>query len=151
MRNRLSVFSPLNIWNDDPFAMFREMEKQMQQWGSLSDQTEAKQDFTPNVASREGDYAYHIDVDLPGVCKDDIRVEIKDHTLTISGERKHKEETKKDGVYHYESEYGKFSRRFSLPENIDEENIQASSKDGVLEVVLPKIARLEETKKISVA
>lgn len=121
----------------------------MKSWPEMPSM-KSESEFTPKVATREGEYAYHIDVDLPGVSKEDINVEVKDHTLIISGERKHKEEKKEEGFYRYESEYGNFSRRFTLPENIDEENIKAGSKDGVLEVVLPKKERSEEPKKISV-
>ncbi len=101
--------------------------------------------FIPNVNTREGEYAYHVELDLPGIKKEDIEITTKDNVLTISGERKMKEEVKEDDYYKVESAYGKFSRSFTLPEKIDVENIHAESKDGVLEVVIPKLKE-EETK-----
>jgi HSP20 family protein len=107
--------------------------------------------FTPSVNTREGEYAYHVEVDLPGVKKDDIHVDVKDNVLTISGERKTKKEVKEKDYSKKESSYGKFQRSFTLPENTDAENIEANSKDGVLEVVVPKMKRSKkETKKIKI-
>ncbi|WP_245539541.1 Hsp20/alpha crystallin family protein [Thiomicrorhabdus arctica] len=89
--------------------------------------------------TREGDYAYHVEVDLPGVQKKDINVEVKDNRLMISGERKSKKEVKEVGYYRSESSYGKFERGFALPEGVDSENVKASCEEGVLEVTLPKL------------
>lgn len=105
--------------------------------------------FKPAVNTREGEYAYHVEVDLPGVKKEDIKVDITGNTLTISGERKTKQEVKEKDYYKCESSYGKFQRSFTLPDNIDKENLTASCKDGVLEVTLPK-SKGTETKKIAV-
>lgn len=108
-------------------------------------------DFTPSVNTREGEHAYHVEVDLPGVNKDDINVDVKDNVVTISGERKTKEETKEEDYYKVESSYGKFERSFTLPEDVDVENIHAESEDGVLEVVIPKFAKVEsKAKKIEI-
>ncbi|PLY14238.1 Hsp20/alpha crystallin family protein [Sulfurimonas sp. CVO] len=108
-------------------------------------------DFKPAVNTREGKEAYHIDVDLPGVKKEDINVDVKDNILIISGKRETKSEIKKDEYYKIESSYGKFQRSFTLPEKVDLENISASCEDGVLEVVIPKL-QIEENsaKKIEI-
>jgi HSP20 family protein len=107
--------------------------------------------FIPNVNTREGEYAYHVELDLPGIKKEDIEITTEDNVLTISGERKMKEEIKEDDYYKVESAYGKFSRSFTLPEKIDVENIHAESKDGVLEVIIPKLSEEEnKPKKIEI-
>lgn len=107
--------------------------------------------FTPAVNTREGEFAYHIEVDLPGVNKKDIHVDLKDDVLTISGERKIKSEVKKKDYYKMESSYGKFQRSFTLPENADSENIKANCEDGMLEVVIPKMKKIDkDVKKIDV-
>jgi len=95
--------------------------------------------FSPSVNTREGDYAFHVEVDLPGVKKKDINVEVKDNRLIISGERKSSKEVKEKGYFRSESSYGKFERSFTLPEGVDGENVKASCEDGVLEVTLPKL------------
>jgi len=101
--------------------------------------------FVPRVNTREGEDAYYVEIDLPGIKKEDIEITTEDNVLTISGERKMKDEVKEEDYYKVESAYGKFSRSFTLPEKVDVENIQAESKDGVLEVIIPKLK--EEEKK----
>ena len=111
-----------------------------------------KDDFTPTVNTREGEFAYHVEVDLPGVKKEDINIQVEDATLVVSGERKVKEEIKEENYYKVESSFGSFSRSFSLPEEADIENIHAESADGVLEVIVPKLesAKVDKIKKVEI-
>jgi HSP20 family protein len=102
--------------------------------------------FTPRVNTRESDDAYYIELDLPGVKKDDIEITTEDNILTISGERKFKDEVKEENYYKVESHYGKYSRSFTLPENIDISAINAKNENGVLEVTIPK--KDDENKKL---
>ena len=76
---------------------------------------------------------------MPGVKKEDIKVDLNKGILTISGERKTKEEVKQEDYYKIETYFGKFSRSFTLPDNVDIENIEAKSDNGVLEIVIPKL------------
>lgn len=96
-------------------------------------------DWNPSVSTREGQNAYHIDIDLPGVKKEDVSVNVKNGYMTICGERKKNEEYKSDKELKIESSYGRFERGFNLPDNADLENIRADTSDGVLEVVIPKL------------
>jgi len=109
--------------------------------------------FHPNVGIRENDKELVIEVDVPGVKEEDIDVEVEDDKVIIRGERKHKEETKREDYYHLESSYGAFSRVIGLPSYVDADKAQAEVKDGVLEIVIPKIekrkARKLEVKKPS--
>ena len=76
--------------------------------------------------------------ELPGLEKDDINVNVRDHTLTIKGEKK-KEEEAKDENYHYsERSYGSFVRTIELPTDVQTEKAKASFKNGVLEIRVPK-------------
>ncbi len=135
----------------DPMREFKDLEERLSSALNLPDTSSEFSSFKPSVNTREGEYAYHIEVDLPGVKKDDICVDIKDDVLTISGQRKTKKEVKEKDYYKMESSYGKFQRSFTLPDNIDTENIEANSKDGVLEVVVPKMEKSKkETKKIKI-
>ena len=108
--------------------------------------------FTPSINTREGEFAYHIEVDLPGVSKENINVQIEDGSLVISGERKINKEVKEENYYKIESSFGSFSRSFSLPKEADIENIHAESKDGVLEVIVPKLqsAIVDKVKKVEI-
>jgi len=108
-------------------------------------------DFLPNVNSREDEKAFYLDVDLPGVKKEDIELNITDGVLTISGERKTYKEEKDKTYYKIESSYGKFKRSFTLPKDIDEGKIEAEVKDGVLALTIPKSAQnVQKTKKIAI-
>ena len=137
------------------FNPFREMDEFSRGFDQLntmlSDMDVGKKDaftsFTPAVNTREGEFAYHVEVDLPGVKKEDIDVNIEKNIVTLSGERKSSKELKKEDYYKVESEYGKFERSFSLPENTDVENIRAETTDGVLEVIIPKLEIVEKTPK----
>ena len=107
--------------------------------------------FTPVVNTREGEFAYHVDADLPGVKKEDIKVNVKGNMITISGERHDKKETNEKDYHRIETSFGKFERSFTLPEGVDVENITASNEDGVLEVIIPKLkSETEKVKKIEV-
>jgi HSP20 family protein len=113
---------------------------------------EEEYDFVPAVNTRETDDAYYLEVDLPGVKKEDIKVDIEDDKLVISGEKKLKNELKEENYYKVESYYGTFKRSFAIPNDADMDNIKAESKNGVLEVVIPKQKQeqLEKTKRVEV-
>ncbi len=107
-------------------------------------------DFIPKVNTREGESAYHIEVELPGIKKEDVDVKVDGNILTISGERKVKDEVKEDDYYKVESKYGRFSRSFTLPEKVDVENIHAQSDNGIVEIVIPKLTIDTSSKKIEI-
>lgn len=129
---------------------FKEFEKRFFAYPTKNQEDAGISGFVPTVNTREGEFAYHIDVDLPGVKKEDITVDVHDNTLTISGERKHKAEVKEDDYYKLESSYGKFQRSFALPDSVDVENIDAATDNGVLEIVIPKMKTKTQKKKIEV-
>ena len=120
----------------DPFKQLKEIEKNLYTQVGNNEGVTA---FVPTVNTREGEFAYHVDVDLPGVKKEDIKVDLNKAILTIRGERKTKEEIKQEDYYKIETYFGKFSRSFTLPDNVDIENIEAKSDNGVLEIVIPKL------------
>jgi HSP20 family protein len=134
----------------DPFKELRDLEKKISVGFPSFSEESSLSGFTPVVNTREGEFAYHVEADLPGVKKEDINVDTKDNVLTISGERNHKEEVTKDDYYKLESSYGKFQRSFTLPDGVDSENIKASCENGVLEVTIPKLTTKEDKKKIEV-
>jgi HSP20 family protein len=82
-------------------------------------------------------------IDLPGMKKDDVKVEVTDGQLAISGERKSEAEEKREQFYRCEREYGSFYRRVPLPEGARIEDVKATFADGVLEVSVPLPARPE--------
>lgn len=94
--------------------------------------------WTPRVDVHETDREIHLYVEVPGVNREDVKVEIKNNVLTISGERKPEPENEKSEYTHVERNYGKFDRTFALPNTVKSDSIGAAYKDGVLTVTLTK-------------
>jgi HSP20 family protein len=87
------------------------------------------------VLDREGEFV--VRADLPGLKKEDVRVEVTENALILEGERRKEHEERREGFYRSERSYGRFSRAVPLPEGVDTENVEAEFMDGVLEVRLP--------------
>ena len=90
-----------------------------------------------NLAKKDNS-SFEVEVDLPGVKKEDIDVRIEGNTLVVSAVRNYKNEVKREDYYVCESSFGKIERRFTLPSSVDTENIHATFRDGRLEVELHK-------------
>jgi HSP20 family protein len=105
----------------------------------------------PKVDIVEEKKQFCIKADLPGMKREDIKVEIEGTTLSLSGEKK-EEKQEQEGAYgHFERSYGAFQRTFTLPENVDPNSIDAVYKNGVLEVSLKKTGEIRsKTKEIEV-
>ena len=94
--------------------------------------------FAPSIDISETDKQYLIDVEVPGMDKKDIELNVENNTLTISGERKFENEEEGKQYHRVESSYGSFSRSFSLPDNVNSESIQATYNNGILHVTVDK-------------
>lgn len=106
--------------------------------------------FSPRVDIVEKDNQFEVHASLPGMKKEEIKIDLKKDLLTISGERKFQNEQKEAKYHLVESHYGSFSRSFNLPETVSKENIQAEFKDGILTLVLPKTEPKDNSVKIEV-
>ena len=95
--------------------------------------------FLPAIDISDDDKQYSISVELPGGKKEDVQVEVHEDMLTIRGEKKSEREEKKEQRRYVERSYGSFSRSFRLPADADAEHVDASFKDGVLTIRLPKV------------
>jgi HSP20 family protein len=117
----------INRLFDDPFFHFGRMadDDSMGMWN-------------PAVDLYEKDDHFVIKAELPGVDKNDIKVDLKDRVLTLSGERSYDNEVKEENYYRKERSYGRFQRAFRLPADVDSDKIKAEFKDGVLQVEVPK-------------
>ena len=99
--------------------------------------------FTPKSEIVEDKDNFYISVELPGVAKEDVKINLEENTLTISGSKK-KDETSKDKTsVTNERYYGEFKRTFSLTNDIKKDNIEAAYKDGVLYILLPKVEEVK--------
>lgn len=94
--------------------------------------------FVPKVDIVENETAYELHVAVPGMNKEDFKIDLKDNYLTISGERKFTNEKKEANFHSVETQYGSFSRSFALPDNVDASKISAKYNNGILEVTVPK-------------
>ncbi len=106
--------------------------------------------WTPAVDIYETQKDIVLQAELPGVKQEDIHLEIIDNTLKIHGERKHDSNISDENYHCLERGYGNFTRNFTLPTSIRQDEINASLKDGVLEIYLPK-AESGATKEIKIA
>lgn len=94
--------------------------------------------FIPRVDVLETEKAYELHLAVPGMNKEDFKISLDENLLTVSGERKFVKNETGAKFHKLESQYGTFSRTFTLPTEVDANNIAASYKNGVLEVVIPK-------------
>ena len=145
--NKLTKWNPSKLspsW--DPFREMEEMQKRL--WSLLGRswptwRSEAEEGFTlaewmPPVDIEENEKEYLIKAELPGMKKEDVKLNVEGGTLSISGERKAEKEEKGKKYHRVERSYGAFLRTFTLPQGALVEKIYAEFKDGVLMVHLPK-------------
>ena len=133
--------------------IFDEVEQMMHQaFGHSFENGSSRLSYSPlmNVSETESDYL--IMMDLPGVEKKDVEVNLKNGILTVSGERKTSEKSDENNRIWHETTYGMFSRSFELNSEILEDKIKANFKDGVLNITIPKAEEIKPAvKKISVS
>ena len=126
-REMPAVQGSLNRFFDDPFFRISRMveDSEMGMWN-------------PAVDLYEKDDHFMIKAELPGVDKNDIKIDLKDRLLTLSGERTYDNEVNEENYFRRERTYGKFQRAFTLPADVDSDKIKAEYKDGVLQIEVPK-------------
>ncbi len=127
-------------WVPRPASIFDDMDKMINNVfeNDWNFPVRSKTNWSPAVDVKESDNSFTLTADIPGLTKKEVKVNITDGILSISGERKFEDE-KESGNYHYrERRYGSFSRTFNLPETVNEEDISASFKNGILSIELPK-------------
>ena len=94
--------------------------------------------WNPAVDIVEGEHDLTVRTDLPGMKEDDIEVKVENGTLTIKGKREFRQEEKDKGYHRIERSYGSFTRAFGLPDTVDPDKVNATYKNGVLEIVFAK-------------
>ena len=107
--------------------------------GNGGDQGWASGAWTPPVDIYETDDALVLTAMLPGVSKDDVSIEVHNNTLLLRGERKPASAVPDERYYRRECVYGPFQRSFVLPATVDQNKVQATYHDGILELHLPKV------------
>jgi HSP20 family protein len=103
--------------------------------------------WAPQVEVMERDNQLVVRADLPGMSKDDVKVDLDDNSLVIRGERKSEREEDEEGYYRSERSYGSFYRRIPLPSGVKAEEANADFRNGVLEITMPAPQRTEEKRR----
>jgi HSP20 family protein len=106
--------------------------------------------WSPQVEALEREGKLIVRADLPGLTKDDIKVDITDDAIRIRGERRSEKEEKKEGFYRSERSYGSFYREIPLPGGVDSEQANATFRNGVLEITMPAPARKSSSRRIEI-
>nr|ACG36285.1 16.9 kDa class I heat shock protein 1 [Zea mays] len=146
---RSSVFDPFSVDLFDPFdSMFRSIVP-----SSSSSGSETAAFASARIDWKETPEAHVFKADLPGVKKEEVKVEVEDgNVLLISGQRSREKEDKGDKWHRVERSSGQFVRRFRLPENAKTEEVRAALENGVLTVTVPKAeVKKPEVKSIQIS
>ena len=123
----------------EPFRELASLQSEMSRWlNGLEGPGRVTQNWVPALDVWETPSEVVYAFDLPGIPEEDINIEVKDETLTISAERVRAEESNENGFYRFERRYGTFARAVGLPQGVDEDNISARYENGVLEIHVPK-------------
>lgn len=137
-----------NITRRNPFGELTTLQDRLNQlftqpFGPLSrlagmDQSLTASTFVPAVDIYEDEHNILLTAEVPGVEEKDLEISLENGVLTVSGERKMENEEKQDNFHRIERSYGRFTRSFTLPPTVDENNVKAEFNNGVLKVTLAK-------------
>jgi len=140
----LIKYEPYSLLDQLQREFFRNSNLPYSQESSNDDSSNIEvSDWRPAVDIKEEKDRYVIHADLPGVQAKNIDITMEDGILTLKGERATNKEEEHEGYKRVERVYGTFYRRFSLPDTADTDRIEAKSKDGVLEIVVPKQEKVQ--------
>lgn len=120
----------------EPWGLLSQLQRELER--NVAEGSTATAEWSPAVDIKEDANKFVIHADIPGVKPEEIDINMENGVLTIKGEKKSESKTEKEGYKRVERTYGSFYRRFSLPDTANAEAISASSKHGVLEIVIPK-------------
>jgi HSP20 family protein len=140
---KMQLWTPMNdLWNlqDDMDRLFRGFGYGLKQRrrGEEGETGEEASCWAPVVDISEDNNEVKIVSELPGMRREDVKVSVDEGVLTIRGERKFTEEKHKKDYHRIERCYGNFTRSFTLPSNLQTDQIKANMHDGLLEITLPK-------------
>lgn len=131
----------------EPWGLLNQLSKEFDRGFRGTESSDvATSDWTPAVDIKENADGFVIVADVPGVDPKDIEVHMENGILTIKGERESEKKEEKEGYKRVERSYGSFYRRFSMPETADASKINAKSKNGVLEITIPKQEKVQARK-----
>jgi HSP20 family protein len=124
----------------DPYQQIADLQREIERMFTVTRTGEGapQRGWMPAVDVEQTDTEMVLKLDLPGMRREDVSIEVKDHTLIVSGERREEKEKKHEGYVTHERIAGRFTRSFMLPEGVDPDQVHARFDDGVLTVRLPR-------------
>ena len=158
----MNPFAAMRRWSEDMDRLFQDFgfgqfglgRSPFRELGTFGGRTGSGQgdvgDWSPQVEAFQRGDKFVVRADLPGMKKDDVKVEVENNTLTISGERTDEREENREGYYRSERSYGQFYRAIPLPEGVNAEQCDATFNDGVLEVSLKATPQREKSRQIPI-
>lgn len=133
----------------EPFREVDSLQQEMNQlFNSLAPRTESRANgttFAPAAEMQETPDAVHLKLEVPGIEAKDLDVQVTAEAVSVSGERKYEKQTEEKGMSRSEFRYGRFQRVIPLPAKVQNDQVQAEYKDGILRLNLPK-AEAEKNK-----
>ncbi len=165
--SRREDFLPSSLWAESPFGLMRRFSEEMDQlFGDVfADFGTARRrlvprfgrgvgfpqtQWVPPIEVLERDDQLVVRADLPGLSKEDVKVEVTDDLLTVAGERREERDETREGYRHSERRYGRFSRSVPLPEGISPEDVRCTFQNGVLEITMPAPQREQRSRRIEI-
>lgn len=124
----------------EPFNVLTQLQRELDRFRDNDDGNGhiATAEWAPAVDIKEEDNRFVIHADIPGVNPEDLDINMENGVLTLKGEKNTEAKTEKNNYKRVERIYGSFYRRFSLPDTADNDAISATSKNGVLDIIIPK-------------
>ena len=133
----------MSLIRHNPWSLFDQLQNEMNRMHGYPAKTDdagdaVTSDWAPAVDIKEETDRYLLIADIPGVDPKDIDIHMENGLLTIRGERESEKKTEREGYKRIEREHGVFYRRFTMPEGVNADAIEATNKNGVLTVTIPK-------------
>ncbi|MFQ5458618.1 MAG: Hsp20/alpha crystallin family protein [Myxococcota bacterium] len=123
----------------DPFRDLLDMQKEVGRFfNEDAPILKRASSWAPPVDIHETEDSFELSVELPGVKKEDVTLEVKEGIVSVKGERRQEKDVEEKNVHRIERRYGSFYRAFNVPSNVDASRVKAAYKDGVLRITLPK-------------
>ena len=139
-----------NLFDINPFALMRQFTEEMDRTFGAARTAPNGAAWSPAIEVTQEKGSLIVKAELPGLKKDDIKVNITDDALTLEGERKQEKEEKREGYYHSERSYGKFYRAIALPEGAKADQAAAEFNEGVLKITIPVPEEKQKQRQIPV-
>lgn len=147
----------LESWRSTRNSPLREMQAQIDHlfdefstWPKFSESSLTEGSLCPRCQMTEDAANYYVKFEIPGISKDQIKVELSNNILTVSAERKEEKSENGEKSHYSEFSYGSYERSMRVPHAVDDKKIQANFRDGVLSLTLPKTGEGSTPKQIAI-